>query len=285
MKRRTVILICLTAMVLMGCGTVSDSTDGKKEVAIEQHNNKETQEAIPSIGNVTQSNQVTEEAATEELPEEYECGLIVKYITASKEQEDVIAPEAEAREVYEDLKSLPVEIQKVLYENGSFYEVYDQREYTRLNYEGTHYKRSTPQELAMWGHYIVLDFDGDGEKELAVMMREDHSDCHVEVFDVQENKVYAYENSYRGFLNVNTNGTLFGSSGASRNDHYKLEFDGNVMTQEDIVGQRDDIWYLTDKTLNEEEYHAYIQKRYDDRNTWVEWSRKTIDETLDADKR
>ena len=67
-------------MVLMGCGTVSDSTDGKKEVAIEQHNNKETQEAIPSIGNVTQSNQVTEEAATEELPEEYECGLIVKYI-------------------------------------------------------------------------------------------------------------------------------------------------------------------------------------------------------------
>ena len=177
-----------------------------------------------------------------------------------------------------------MEIQKVLYENGSFYEVYNQREYTRLDYEGTHYKRSTPQELAMWGHYIVLDFDGDGEKELAVMMREDHSDCHVEVFDIQENKVYAYENPYRGFFGVNTDGTLFGSSGASRNNYYKLEFDGNVMTKGYIVGQRDDVLYLIDKTLTEEEYDAYIQKRYGDRKTWLEWSRKTIDETLDENR-
>ena len=280
-------------MVLVGCGTASDSTDGKKEVAIEQHNNKETQEAIPSIGNVTQSNQVTEEAATEELPEEYECGLIVKYITASKEQEDVIAPEAEAREVYEDLKSLPVEIQKVLYENGSFYEVYDQREYTRLDYEGTHYKRSTPQELAMWGHYIVLDFDGDGEKELAVMMREDHLDCHVEVFDVQENQVYAYENPFRGFIEVFTDGTLLGSSGASVNDYYKLEFDGNVMKEADIVGQDADTWYLIDTTITEEEYTDYLEKRYGEGIrqvdikgviSSVEWSRKTIDETLDENR-
>ena len=284
MKKKTAILICLTAMALMGCGTVSDSTDSKKEVAIEQHNNKETQEAIPSIGNVTKSNKVTEEAATEEIPEEYECGLIIKNITASKEQEDITAPEAEAREVYEDLKSLPVEIQKVLYENGSFYEVYNQREYTRLNYEGTHYKRSTPQELAMWGHYIVLDFDGDGEKELAVMMREDCPDCFVEVFDVQEDKVYAYENPYRGFLGIYTDGTLEGSSGASVGRYYMEKFDGNRLEKIAIAGQDADTWYVTDRILTEEEYDAYIQKRYGDRKTWVEWSRKTIDETLDENR-
>ena len=283
MKKKIGILICITMLILAGCENTSNSTDSKKEVAIERHNSKETQKGNDIKESVEEN--ISDTEIESEKYEWYECGLIIKDITAPEEQEDIIAPEAEAREVYEDLKSLPVEIQNVLYENGSFYEVYDQREYTRLDYEGTHYKRSTPQELAMWGHYIVLDFDGDGEKELAVMMREDHSDCHVEVFDVQENKVYAYENSYRGFLSVNTDGTLFGSSGASRNDYYKLEFDGNVMTQEDIVGQRDDVLYLIDKTLTEEEYDAYIQKRYGDRKTWVEWSGKTIDETLNTDKK
>ena len=275
MKKRAAILICLTAMVLMGCEVTSD------------------RESTSGLEKMQQSNQVTEEAATEELPEEYECGLVIKHIIAPEEQEDVIAPEAEAREVYEDLKSLPVEIQKVLYENGSFYEVYDQREYTRLDYEGTHYKRSTSQELAMWGHYIVLDFDGDGEKELAVTMREDHSGCFIEVFDVQENQVYAYENSFRGFIEVYTDGTLAGTSGASDNDYYKLKFNGNVMTQENFVGQNGDTWYLMEKEITEEEYTDYLEKRYGEGirqvdMKWavrsVEWSRKTIDETLDENR-
>ena len=286
MKKIRNVLISLIIITLAGCGiTENNSISDNQEVSIEQEktgkeslDNKET--AIEYVEEAEENMLVSTTIEEEEEREEYECGLIEESVTAQEEELEVTVIPAEAKEVYEDLSSLPKEIQNVLYENGSFYEVYNQREYTRLTYDATHYKTSTPVELAEWGHYIVLDFDGDGERELAVMMQESHATCFIEVFDLQEGKVYAYENPYRGFLNICTDGTLFGSSGASINRHYRVRFDNNTVVKEAIAGQKGSIWYILDKEVPKEEFDDFVNRRYLGEDKSVSWSSSTLDEVL-----
>ena len=291
MKKIRSALIGLIVIILAGCGiTENNSISDNQEVSIKQGKTGESEEteeesvdntetAIENVDKAEENMPAPTTIEEEEEREEYECGLIEEYITAPKEELEITVTPAEEKEVYEDLSSLPKEIQNILYENGSFYEVYNQKEYTRSTYDATHYKTSAPVELAEWGHYIVLDFDRDGEKELAVMMQESHSICFVEVFDLQEGKVYAYENSYRGFLNICTDGALFGSSGASDNMLYRLRFDGNRMKTEVIAGQKGSVWYILDKEVAEEELDDFVNSRYGE-GTSVSWSSSTLDEIL-----
>ena len=286
MKKRMGALVSIVVIVLAGCGLMENNTiSNKEQISLEQEKSEKTKENNEkNVDNIKEETTEKEEEVkntpepTKE-EEEYECGLIEEYITAPKEELEITVTPAEEKEVYEDLSSLPKEIQNILYENGSFYEVYNQKEYTRLTYDATHYKTTEPMELAEWGHYIVLDFDRDGEKELAVMMQESHSICFVEVFDLQEGKVYACENSYRGFLDICTDGALFGSSGASDNMLYRLGFDGNRMKTEVIAGQKGSVWYILDKEVAEEELDDFVNSRYGE-GTSVSWSSSTLDEIL-----
>lgn len=280
------------AICLAGCGVVQSNWVSDKESMIEQENTVEN--TIDEIAQPTENVETFDEATLETIAdeeeeelEEYECGLIEEYVPAQEEEVDATIKNIEPIEVYADLSTLPKEIRTVLYDNGSFYEVYDQREYTRLNYNGTHYKNDGTIEVAEWREYMVFDFDKDGEKELAVIMDPDLGGIYVEVFDVQEKKVYGYENPYRGFLDVFTDGAIGGASAYNMHMYSMLRFSGNKIINKVVAQAHQEQFFIMGQEVTEQEYHDYVGSRYvnyDLKEAYVEreipWSQETLDAIL-----
>lgn len=71
--------------------------------------------------------------------------------------------------------------------------------------------------------FSVLDFDGDGLNEVAVIAEP----CYI--FHTDGDKVYVYDINYRGFLDLKTDATWNGSGGAS--NWYYVEFTGFTDTE------------------------------------------------------
>ena len=303
MKKRMGALVSIAVIILAGCGltennAISNSnneqvsleqmkTGDSMEDAMESNDNTEVAEKEEGGKQSAENTSNSIETENEEELEEYECGLIEEYVAAKEQEvESTISP-AEEKEVYEDLGSLPQEIQDILYKNGSFYEVYNQKEYTRLTYDGSHYMTSAPVEVAEWGRHMVFDFDKDGEKELAVMMQESRAICFIEVFDMQEGQVYAYEIPYRGFTHVFTDGAIKGSSGAPCWSYRMLGFDANKMINKVIAYAHNDEYAIMEKQVTEDEMRDYTEGRYFDKELnyfnkeiLIPWSTNQLDEIL-----
>lgn len=221
---------------------------------------------------------ISTENPEEEL-QEYPCGIEKECVVLTREEMPEILP-LEDFSVYENLNLLPEEIQKVLYEEGTFFEVYNQKEYTKNNFDGTHYMDLEPFEAPEWLEYMVFDFDHDGERELAVVLKPVSSGEGVEIFDVQEEKVYAYSVVYRGFLRPQTDGTVTGSSGASVNDQYYFEFDKNQVREKMIAQQDVQDYQIGTQKVSEDEYYKFLEERYWQTEIEIPWSSKTLDEVL-----
>lgn len=221
---------------------------------------------------------ISTENPEEEL-QEYPCGIEKECVVLTREEMPEILP-LEDFSVYENLKLLPEEIQKVLYEEGTFFEVYNQKEYTKNNFDGTHYMDLEPFEAPEWLEYMVFDFDHDGERELAVVLKPVSSGEGVEIFDVQEGKVYAYSVVYRGFLRPQTDGTVTGSSGASVSDQYYFEFDKNQVREKMIAQQDVQDYQIGTQKVSEDEYYKFLEERYWQTEIEIPWSSKTLDEVL-----
>ena len=207
---------------------------------------------------------------------EYPCGMEEEYVAVTKEELPEVLPLEEAS-VYQDLKLLPQEIQNMLYNNGTFFEVYNQKEYTRDTFDGSHYMNLEPFERPDWLEYIVFDFDHDDEKELAVVLKSPSIAATVEIFDLQEEIVYAYPVVYRGFLRPQTDGSVTGSSGASQNIQYYFEFNKNHVKNK-IIDQQDVSEYqICTEEVSEEEYYQYVSDRY---QNGIPWSSDTLDAVL-----
>lgn len=73
------------------------------------------------------------------------------------------------------------------------------------------------------GSFSVLDFDGDGLNEVAVIAEP----CYI--FHTDGDKVYVYDINYRAFLDLKTDATWNGSGGAS--NWYYVEFTGFTDTE------------------------------------------------------
>ena len=73
------------------------------------------------------------------------------------------------------------------------------------------------------GSFSVLDFDGDGLNEVAVIAEK----CYI--FHTDGDKVYVYDINYRAFLDLKTDATWNGSGGAS--NWYYVEFTGFTDTE------------------------------------------------------
>lgn len=207
---------------------------------------------------------------------EYPCGMEEEYVAVTKEELPEVLPLEEAS-VYQDLKLLPQEIQNMLYNNGAFFEVYNQKEYTMDTFDGSHYMNLEPFERPDWLEYIVFDFDHDDEKELAVVLKSPSIAATVEIFDLQEETVYAYSVVYRGFLSPQTDGSVIGSSGASQNIQYYFEFNKNHVKNK-IIDQQDVSEYqICTEKVSEEEYYQYVSDRYQNS---IPWSSDTLDAVL-----
>ncbi|MDE6312437.1 MAG: hypothetical protein K2M46_02270 [Lachnospiraceae bacterium] len=283
--KKIIFLLCIMAFNLCGCSLSENNSISDNDLPQEQ---RETDKSISDTDNMFLYTPIPTEPEEEEVLEEYECGLIEEFVAAQEQDVEMTVRPKEAAEVYEDLSSLPQEIQDVLYENANFYEVYDQKEYTRLTYDGSHYKRTEISETAEWGHYMVFDLDKDGEKELAVLMQESHSNAFIEVFDKQEEQVYAYEIPYRGFIRVFTDGAIYGASAFDTWDYCILHFDGNKLTNKVIAGAKHDKFQVIGKEVTEEEFCNYEGRYFDMENddpefndkVTIPWSNHKLDDIL-----
>lgn len=216
---------------------------------------------------------------------EKKTGQIVENIATDKKIEDTVSS-AETVEVYQDLSTLPKEIQNVLYNNETFFDVEAQKEYTKKSYKVLDNNDKKTKDID-WGRYIVYDFDKDGENELAVIIEVHSAESDMRVFDKQNDKVYAYTFEYRGFLNVYADGAIVGSSAADKFTYYNVKFDknkrqeiiiANATSEETESGQYEKVWYIGEKKVSEEEFYSFI-KRYEETEI-VPWSSFSLDSKL-----
>jgi hypothetical protein len=188
--------------------------------------------------------------------------------------------------LYEDLSPLPQEIQDIIYNGGTFFDVESQKQYTKESYKITDNEELNRQ--LQWLEYIVFDFDEDGEKELVVMLYAGGGDPYVRVFDKQEDMVYAYPFVYRGFLHVHEDGGIYGASAADEFMIYKVKFDKNKQEETIILnetseetesGQIERVWYVKGKKVTEEEFYKFLDE-YWENNKDIPWSSSGIDSQL-----
>lgn len=188
--------------------------------------------------------------------------------------------------LYEDFSSLPQEIQDIIYNNGTFFDVESQKQYTKKSYKVTDNEELNQQ--IQWSEYMVFDFDDDGEKELVVMLDVGGGDPYVRVFDKQEDMVYAYPFVYRGFLHVYKDGGIYGASAADEFMIYKVKFDKNKQeetiilnetSEENESGQIAKVWYVKGKKVTEEEFNKF-RDEYWENNKDIPWSSSGIDSQL-----
>ncbi len=187
---------------------------------------------------------------------------------------------------YEDLSPLPQEIQNIIYNNGTFFDVENQREYTKNSYKIKEDEKLNRQ--LQWLEYIVFDFDDDGEKELVVMLYLGGGDPYMRVFDKQEDMVYAYPFVYRGFLHVYEDGGIYGASAADQFMIYKVKFNKNkqeetiildATSEETESGQFAQAWYVKGQKVTEEEFLKFCDE-YFEKNKDIPWSDRGIDSQL-----
>lgn len=190
--------------------------------------------------------------------------------------------------LYEDLSPLPQEIQDIIYNNATFFDVESQKQYTKESYKVTDNEELNQQ--LQWSEYMVFDFDDDGEKELVVMLDVGGGDPFVRVFDKQEDMVYAYPFVYRGFLHVYEDGGIYGASAADQFMIYKVKFDKNKQEETIILdktseetksGQFEKVWYVKGKRVTEEEFNKFLDEYWDrDKNSDIPWNYSGIDNQL-----
>lgn len=190
--------------------------------------------------------------------------------------------------LYEDLSPLPQEIQDIIYNNATFFDVESQKQYAKESYKVTDNEELNQQ--LQWSEYMVFDFDDDGEKELVVMLDVGGGDPFVRVFDKQEDMVYAYPFVYRGFLHVYEDGGIYGASAADQFMIYKVKFDKNKQEETIILdktseetksGQFEKVWYVKGKRVTEEEFNKFLDEYWDrDKNSDIPWNYSGIDNQL-----
>ena len=189
-------------------------------------------------------------------------------------------------ETYQDIDTLPEEIHEILYCDGTFFEVEHQKEYTKKSYK-VQVDENTWEDLE-WKSYRVYDLDADGENELIVIIEETPSKPFVEVFDKQEDRVYAYAFPYRGFTRVYTDGAVDGSSGADRGCFRTIKFDKNKYeetivaestAEENEEGDYMSVWYIGENKVSEEEFYEFVS-RYHNEEVIIPWSTHSLDEVI-----
>lgn len=250
--KKNIVVVCLLATVLAGCGAErGEETKKKSEQNIERA-------TLTSL----QSQETTPTLSPETVQEQTSQGK------------------------YEDISTLPEEIQQILYNSGTFFEVEHQKEYTKETYKLPN--NEGIGETSKWGSYLVYDLDEDGEKELAVEMDSNSTATFIEVFDKQEDRVYGYAFPYRGFTRVYTDRVVHGSSGADRGCLRTIKFNKNkyeeTIIAESTAEENEDgdymsVCYIGEKKVSEEEYYEFIS-RYHNEEVTVSWSTRPLDEVI-----
>ncbi len=111
--------------------------------------------------------------------------------------------------------------------------------------------------------YAIVDMDGDGMNELVLELDKYYGYIILREYD---SEIYAYYQVYRGLLYLRTDGTFYGSSGASDNGIFCISFEGSEMAEHELAQFNDmlQIFIIDGKDVTEAEANEYFE----------EWSKK-----------
>lgn len=159
---------------------------------------------------------------------------------------------------------LPEGIQNVMLGNGEFFDVEQDRTFTKDSFQVELLEDMGIYEVE-WLEFIISDLDHDGEKELIFMLANEGMSAHpsIRIFDEQDGVVYSYAFVYRAVLELNDEGMIRGSSGAADADIYTLEFHGKeyketvVAKSETKSGKPDPQYFLRGKAVSEKEFFDF----------------------------
>ena len=211
--------------------------------------------------------------------------------------EAVTAADGMIRTTMDDLQKLPQEIQDILFGDGRFYDVEENKEFSRATLQMTDCDTDSSTDV-LWNEFLVADVDQDGAYELAVHMTGKDEECLMEydvlMFHLLEGTVYAHPYSFRAITGVYENGVVLGSSGAADNVWYHIQYnkEDELQTVEAysettyIEGEGAQIHYYMDgEMVSEGTFYEYIGEKYGienmrGENAKILWSEDKIEDQI-----
>ena len=131
-------------------------------------------------------------------------------------------------------------------------------------YKINEYLNSTNTEINDIGEvkavkYASVDMDADGTDEIIIKLEKDE-ECVYAVLHYSESVVYGY--SYinnRCLLNLKTDGTFIGSSGALNSQVLKMSFVTTKITQTELASVDGEKFKVEGNEVTQEEYDKYMK--------------------------
>lgn len=172
-------------------------------------------------------------------------------------------------------KQLPENIQKIMCEDGEFFDVELDDTFTKESFSSQYVKPILeddsgyflPDVAAYWTNYTIFDLDHDNEKELifAIIRYHYSTEPVIRIFDNQDGTVYCYSYVYLGFKHLYVDGTIESSSGAADYVFYTLTFDKKkaietCVAKSEWTGANDTTYYIGDKKVSEKKHRQFIEK-------------------------
>ena len=206
---------------------------------------------------------------------------------------EAVVADAMIRTTTSDLQKLPQEIQDILFGDGRFYDVEENKEFSRATLQMTDCDTDSSTDV-LWNEFLVADVDQDGTYELAVHMTGKDEECLMEydvlMFHLSEGTVYAHPYSFRAITGVYENGVVLGSSGAADNVWYHIQYDKEVESQtveaysETAYTEGEGArihYYIEGEMVSEGTFYEYIGEKYGSENIRGEnakilWSEEKI---------
>ncbi len=179
-----------------------------------------------------------------------------------------------------DLNKLPQEIQDVVYQDKSFYDVHYEKEYNKSSYQLKAGKKVYDE--VNWDSYLVFDIDNDKEQELLVELNvhvggEEKST--VRVFDQQNGKVYGYRLPHGLVLDVYEDGAI--KSWTDSNDIilYTVKFREKDLEQT-VIADQEDLMYEGRQLTDMEFEEVFEKEREDGTIAQIPWGEGSLDEKI-----
>ena len=137
--------------------------------------------------------------------------------------------------------------------------------------------------------FTILDMDGDKTPEVVLELTVGNYPEFYEILHYMNGKVYGYLQVYRGLEMLKTDGTFWGSSGASDNSCEKLRFNSNTY-EADILGYMKSSqnnagitisYFINNKPVTKEDFDSFIKKQNEKKDVaWYEFSESNINSKI-----
>ena len=108
--------------------------------------------------------------------------------------------------------------------------------------------------------YAMLDLDDDSKEEMVVGFSSEIDENYL-VLNLEDDKVYGFTESYRGMLDLKTDGSMTGDNGADNSQVYRMTFDKNKRTDIVLASMNGDKYHVDGKDATIDEYSKFMDEQ------------------------